>query len=66
MLRCVLTLDFSLSSQVCLPLRELTLLTPLCHCPVHFQAWTAQAPHEEVENTREERDPMQIIVSQGA
>jgi len=43
-----------------------TALAPCCHFPVHFQAWTAQAPHEEVENTREERDPMQIIVSQGA
>ena len=43
-------------------------LFPALHCclagPVHYQAWAAET-QEEVENTREDKDPVQIIVAQG-
>ena len=32
--------------------------------PVHYQAWAAET-QEEVENTREDKEPAQIIVAQG-
>ena len=45
--------------------KRATLMPRAVRCAVHYTAWAA-ATGEEVDNTRDAREPAQIIVSKGA